>query len=229
MTFSPPAAGQAREPVGRLRLAVRLFALAAIAAGAVLSWRWRGAVDPSAMGAAIAAYPAAPLVFLALHIAASLLFVPRTLLALVAGLIFGVGWGLVWAATGSLAGAVTGFLLARCLSAGVTDAAWAARIRPVLDKVEQGGWRGVAILRLIPVIPHSLANYGLGLTRLRLGPYVLGSLLGQLPMTIAYVDFGAAGGRLMFDGAGWLGPSLIGAVVLTLSLFIPALVRRRAR
>ncbi len=73
--------------------------------------------------------------------------------------------------------------------------------------MEQGGWRAVAGLRLIPVIPHSLANYALGLTRLPLGAYALGSLLGQLPMTIAYVDFGAAGERVMLGTAGWLVPT----------------------
>ena len=85
------------------------------------------------------------------------------------------------------------------------------------------------MLRLIPVIPHSLANYALGLTRVTLGAYALGSLLGQLPLTIAYVDFGAAGGRLMHGGASWVAPTLIGLAALSLSLLIPAVARRRAR
>ena len=37
--------------------------------------------------------------------------------------------------------------------------------------IERGGWRAVALLRLIPIMPHSLANYGLGLTALPLGAY----------------------------------------------------------
>jgi len=84
----------------------------------------------------------------------------------------------------------------------------------------------VAVLRLIPVIPHSLTNYALGLTRLRIGSYALGSLLGQLPLTIAYVDLGAAGGRALVGGADWLLPSAIGAAALALSLLIPLLARR---
>ena len=87
----------------------------------------------------------------------------------------------------------------------------------------------MAMLRLIPVIPHSVANYSLGLTKLPLGSYALGSLLGQLPLTIAYVDLGAVGERLM-DGAGsWIEPTLIGLAALSLSLLIPALARRRTR
>jgi uncharacterized membrane protein YdjX (TVP38/TMEM64 family) len=77
-------------------------------------------------------------------------------------------------------------------------------------------------------MPHGVVNYALGLTRLPLGTYALGSLLGQLPMTIAYVDLGVAGERLTFDGASWIEPTLIGLAALSLSLLIPAIARRRA-
>jgi uncharacterized membrane protein YdjX (TVP38/TMEM64 family) len=212
-------------PMAGLRRAARFALLAFLAAGAVTVWRWRGVLDPTTIGAAIARYPAAPLGFLAVHIAASLLFVPRTLLAIVAGLLFGMGWGIVWAASGSVAGAVAGFLVSRYVSSGVSDL---GRFEPIAARVERGGWRAVAVVRLIPVMPHSVANYGLGLTKLPLGTFALGSLLGQLPMTIAYVDLGAAGGRLMFGGASWIEPTLIGLAALSLSLLIPAIARRRA-
>jgi len=101
------------------------------------------------------------------------------------------------------------------------------RLSLIGARAEQGGWRGVTILRLIPVVPHSLANYGLGLTRLSLGAYAFGSLLGQLPMTIAYVNLGAAGGSLMLGRAGWITPTLIGSGMLALSLLIPPIVRRQ--
>jgi uncharacterized membrane protein YdjX (TVP38/TMEM64 family) len=74
-----------------------------------------------------------------------------------------------------------------------------------------------------------MANYSLGLTKLPLGAYALGSLVGQLPLTIAYVDLGAAGERLMVGGASWVEPTLIGLAALSLSLLLPALARRRAR
>jgi uncharacterized membrane protein YdjX (TVP38/TMEM64 family) len=199
-----------------------------LVAGAAAGWCWRGVLDPIAITAAIGRYPAAPLGFLAIHIAASLLFIPRTLLALVAGLLFGIGWGIFWAEIGGLAGAVAGFLAARYINSGPIDLEHGPRVRQVLEQAERGGWRAVAVLRLIPVMPHSLANYALGLTHLPLRSYAVGSLVGQLPMTIAYVDLGAAGQRLML-GAGWLEPTLIGLAALSLSLLIPAFSRWRAR
>jgi uncharacterized membrane protein YdjX (TVP38/TMEM64 family) len=213
-------------PLIGLRRASRLALLGFLVTGAVAAWHWRTILDPATISAAIARYPTAPLGFLAVHIAASLMFVPRTLLAIVAGLLFGMGWGIVWAASGSVAGAVAGFLAARHLSSGLDDL---GRFGPIAARIERGGWRAVAMLRLIPVMPHSVANYGLGLTKLPLGSFAFGSLLGQLPLTIAYVDLGAAGERLTVGGASWVEPTLIGLAALSVSLFIPAIARWCAR
>jgi uncharacterized membrane protein YdjX (TVP38/TMEM64 family) len=205
-----------------------MLVLGLIALACIMTWRWRGVFDPLTITAAIARYPAAPLGFFVVHIGASLLFIPRTVLAIVAGLLFGSRWGIVWAEIGSVAGAVAGFLVARYIHPGLGDIRGTARIGPILARIETGGWRAVALLRLIPVMPHSLANYALGLTQIPLRDYAFGSLIGQLPMTIAYVDLGAAGEQLMLGGAGWLEPTLIGLAALALSLVISAHFRWRA-
>ena len=226
MTTKDRLAAALDLPIFGFRRTVRFGLFGLLAIGAASVWRWRAFLDPMTISGAIDRYPLAPLGFLAVHIAASLLFVPRTLLAIVAGLLFGMGWGIVWAASGSVAGAIAGFLVARYINSGWIDA---ARLGPVAMQVERGGWCAVAVLRLIPVIPHSLANYALGLTRLPLAAYAFGSLLGQLPMTIAYVDLGAAGERLMLGGASWIEPTLIGLTALSLSLLIPVIARWRTR
>src|SRR6185312_3461449 len=169
-----------RAPLSRLRIAGRLLVLALLFAGIVAVWLNRAALEPNAIRAAIEAHPAiAPLLFLLLHIVASLLFVPRTLMGLVAGGVFDFWWGLVWATTGSVLGAIAGFLIARYVNSGMIDLESLPKLGPVLQRAEAGGWRAVTMLRLIPVIPHSFSNYALGLTRLSLGGYALGSLLGQ--------------------------------------------------
>ena len=45
-------------------------------------------------------------------------------------------------------------------------------------------------------------------------------------MTVAYVDFGAAGGRLMAGQANWLGPIAVGVLALVLSILLPRLWKR---
>ena len=213
--------------LGTLRRTGQALVLGLIVAGIAAAWRWRGSLDPLALAAIINAYPAAPLMFLGLHIIASLTFVPRSLLGFAAGIVFGAWWGVLWAALGSVIGAVAGFLLARYVHGGFFERAHWARFTAILERAERGGWRAVTLIRLVPVIPHSLSNYALGLTRLRLGDYALGSFLGQLPLTIAAVELGAAGERAMRGAADWVWPTAIGLTALALTVLIPALVQRR--
>ena len=211
----------AEASLDRLRIAGRAVVVLLIAGGLAWAWSARGSLDPNSIKETIANYPAAPLVFLFAHLLASLLFIPRTVLAVAAGLLFGVWLGTLWAALGSVLGAVAGFWIARYVNGGFIELEKLPRLGPILLKAERGGWRAVAALRLIPIVPHSLANYALGLTKLPVGPYALGSFLGQLPMTVAYVDFGAAGGRLMAGQANWIGPIAVGVLALVLSILLP--------
>lgn len=210
-----------------LRSAGRILAVLLVLAGLVFVWHERTSLDAQSIALAIAHYPAAPVFFMLFHIVASLIFFPRTILAVAAGALFGVWWGTLWAALGSVLGAVAGFLLARYVNSGIIDLEGLRRIGPVLLRAERGGWRAVAVLRLVPVIPHSLSNYALGLTRLDLGAYALGSLLGQLPMTIACTDLGAAGEKIATGKAGWLEPTAIGLAVLAISVLVPKLAARQ--
>jgi uncharacterized membrane protein YdjX (TVP38/TMEM64 family) len=209
------------------RLAGRLALVVLVVAGAAFLWARQGTVDALSIAQTIAQYPAAPLVFLGIHIIASLIFFPRTVLAVAAGVMFGAWAGTLWAALGSAVGAVAGFLLARYVNGGLIDLESLQRLGPLLLRAERGGWRAVAVLRLIPVIPHTLTNYALGLTRLPLAAYAFGSLVGQLPMAIACADFGAAGERFAAGKAGWLAPTLIGLAMLGLSVAVPKLAARK--
>src|SRR5204862_8321533 len=118
---------------GGLRRTGWVLMLLLIAAGSLVAWRWRSAFDPAAATGLILSTPAAPFVFLAFHVVASLLFVPRTLLAIVAGLAFGMWWGVLWAVAGSVLGATAGFLIARRVNTGLFDRANWARFDSLLQ------------------------------------------------------------------------------------------------
>ena len=224
MTVSCP---RARAPLTRLQFFGKALVVAAIAGGLIAAWFSRSVLDPRAITAVIGQYPAAPAVFLIAQIAASLLFIPRTMLGLVAGLIFGLWMGLVWASLGCVLGAVVGFLLARYVNSGLIDLENMPRLGPILLRAESGGWRAVTMLRLIPLVPHTLVNYALGLTRLSLSDYAFGSFLGQLPLTVAYVSFGAAGGRAAAGQVSWLVPISVGVLALAMSILLPRLHAKR--
>ena len=217
----------APSPMSALRTAGRVLVPALVLAGGAYVLSHRSAVSPLQIKAEIAGAPLAPLIYVLAHTVASLIFVPRTFLAVAAGLLFGTVGGFLWATIGSTLGAIAGFLLARYVNGGLIEPERMPKLGPLLVKAETGGWRAVAALRLIPVIPQPVTNYGLGLTRLPLWSYTLGTLVGSVPMTIAYVEFGAAGGEMLSGGADWLLPTLIGAAVVAASSVAPMLMARK--
>ena len=211
------------------KLGVRLAAVAIVAAGAVwaLILLSRGEIDSAAIRDAVAQHPAAPLIFVILQILASLLFVPRTVLGIAAGLMFGFVLGSVLAIVGATAGAAAGFAFVRWLGAGKIDLDATPKLGPLVERAERGGWRSVAILRLIPGLPHSVVNTALGLTRISWRDYLVGSFLGMLPMTLVQVSSGVAGREVLWGHNGWMVASLLLAVAFAASFLVKRAVSNR--
>jgi len=208
-----------------LKIVLRIAALSVVVAGIILAIVYRDAVHPDAIRDSIAMQPLAPVAFILLQVAASLLFVPRTVLGVAAGLVFGAAWGVVWSIIGAIAGAAAGFAFARWIGAeGVLDR-W-PHVGPLVERAENAGWRGVAILRLTPV-PHSVGNTVLALTRISWRDYLIGSALGMLPMTVAQVEIGASGSVMLRGQGNWLPACLLLAGGLLLSLLLKRLPRFR--
>jgi uncharacterized membrane protein YdjX (TVP38/TMEM64 family) len=206
-----------------LKTCGRIAAVSVVAAGIVLAIVHRNAIDPAVIRNTIAGEPLAPVVFVLLQVAASLLFVPRSVMGAAAGLVFGMFWGLVWAVIGAVAGAAAGFAFVRWMGAGGTlDAS--PRIGRLIAQAERGGWRAVAIVRLTP-IPHSIANTALALTKLSWGNYLIGSAAGMLPMTVAQVGVGAAGAAVL-GRSGWIMACLLLAAALGASFLLKRVLKR---
>jgi uncharacterized membrane protein YdjX (TVP38/TMEM64 family) len=201
-----------------LRRLLRVTALVVLATGLILTLVFRGAINPVVIRDSIASHPLAPVVFVLLQVAASLLFVPRTALGIAAGLVFGFAWGLVWSLIGAEIGAAAGFAFTRWIGARDVLERW-PQIVPLVQRVEKGGWRAVAILRLTPV-PHSVANTALAMTGVSWADYLAGSALGMVPMTVAQVQIGASGGLILHGQSNWLLASLLLGGGLLLSLVL---------
>lgn len=134
----------------------------------------------------------APATFLVLYVACTLLLVPRTILTVGAGFLFGPLQGLLWALLAINLGANLAFLLGRHLARGIVERRTRDRGRiQALDRaVAKDGWRIVALTRLTPVFPYSLLNYAFGLTRVRWRQFAIGSFAGMFPGTLMLVILG---------------------------------------
>lgn len=165
----------------------------------------------------------APVVFAALYAVLTLAPLPLSVLTVAAGLLLGFGTGLVVVLVGAWSGAFLAFTLARGLGREAVERLAGTRITRLDDLLERRGLRAVLIGRLSMVVPFTLMNYSAGLSSVRTRDYVIGTVVGIVPGTAAYVAVGAFGTSL-------LNPVSITVVaVVALVTLAVVLIRRRRR
>lgn len=113
-----------------------------------------------------------------------------------AGAVFGL-WGGFAVAWGSTAvAAVIGFLLSRYLARHWVEERFATQAAAINRGVEREGVAYLLAMRLNPLIPFFLINFGMGLTRMRLSAFAATSLLGLVPASLVYANAGTELARI---------------------------------
>ena len=163
----------------------------------------------------------APALFVLLQIVITVPPVPRTLFTLAAGLLFGAVTGVVLAVTATALAAVVAFWLVRLTGGALVERyADLGPVRWTRRRLDRSGLLAVTSLRLIPAIPFSILNYAAGLSGVRFVPYLLGTVLGTAPGTVALVILGdAVTGRV---SPGLLAVSVTGGLVGTVGAVLAA-------
>ena len=176
-----------------------------------------------------------PVVFISGYIIATVAFVPGALLTLAAGATFGIVKGTVYVFLGATVGSSAAFLVSRHVARGAVERRLASHPRfAAIDRaVGSAGRKIVLLLRLSPVFPFNLLNYGLGLTNVSFTDYVMASV-GMLPGTLLYVYYGKlagdvasmAGGAAVERGAAYYAVLVLG---LAATVIVTTIVTRTAR
>lgn len=175
------------SPWSRLSLLVAL--LGAAASCVLLFEPQRLLADgwPPQVGGAVAA-----VVFGAAYGLCTVAFVPRPLLNLAAGALFGSQIGLAAALAGTVLGAGAAFGLGRVLGQDALRPLLRARwLRAADGQLSRHGFRSMMAARLFPGVPFWAANYCAAVSRMGWLPFLLATALGSVPNTAAYVVAGA--------------------------------------
>lgn len=208
-----------RWAVARLLLLLLFVALAAtvgfllaptdveVIRAAAAEWGWAGA-----------------LVFLVAYAALTLTPVPKNLLGIAAGVVWGFWVALVLVYVGALLGAAASFVIGRALGREAVERLTGARVARLDEVLARRGFLAVLGARLIPVIPFTLINYGAGLTAVRRRDYALGTAIGILPGSAAYVALGAYGFEL--GPPFWIALAAIGVLSIA-GIVVGTVVRSR--
>ncbi|MFF3324825.1 TVP38/TMEM64 family protein [Streptomyces sp. NPDC002889] len=120
-------------------------------------------------------------------------FVPRPLLNLAAGALFGSQAGLVSAIAGTVLGAGIAFALGRLLGQDALRPLLRGRWLKAADgQLSRHGFRSMLAVRLFPGVPFAAANYCAAVSRMGCLPFLLATGIGSVPNTAAYVVAGSS-------------------------------------
>ncbi|MFD3747828.1 TVP38/TMEM64 family protein [Nocardia sp. NPDC058633] len=132
--------------------------------------------------------PLLPLVFFLFYAVVAVAPVPRTVLTVSSGVLFGPILGSVLAMAATAVSATVALLGVRALGRDrVAEHLTHPAVRAVDDRLARRGWLAVAALRLIPLAPFSIVNYCCGLSSVRVAPYLVATVAGSAPGTISTV------------------------------------------
>ncbi|MET9484420.1 TVP38/TMEM64 family protein [Streptomyces sp. NPDC006638] len=119
-------------------------------------------------------------------------FVPRPLLNLAAGALFGTALGLPAALAGTVLGAGLAFGLGRFLGQDALRPLLRGRWMEAADgQLSRHGFRSMLAVRLFPGVPFAAANYCAAISRMGWLPFLLATGIGSIPNTAAYVVAGS--------------------------------------
>ena len=211
--------------MSRRTATLRLGSLAATLAVLVAVAAFSGSFSAQRVRDWVEGYGAvAPIVFVLVSAALTVVLFPGPVLAAASGLLFGTALGTAVSITSATLGAVLAFTVSRWLAHDAVLALAGPRLLALRAFVGRRGFLTVLYARIIPGLPYTLVNYAAGLAPIALGAFAAATVIGVAPRTFAYV---ARGGSLGNLGS----PEAIAAVIVLVVMAVggAVLARRETR
>lgn len=134
--------------------------------------------------------PWAPLLILVAYTPACVVMFPRPLITLAAVVAFGPVLGFIYSLTGILLAALLTYVAGMYLPPHMVRSMAGTRLRRVTDTLRRRGLLAVTALRLVPLAPFAVEGVVAAAIGIPLSTFMLGTLIGMLPGTIATTVFG---------------------------------------
>jgi uncharacterized membrane protein YdjX (TVP38/TMEM64 family) len=204
------------------RIAAVLALLATLAFGVLAIRLWPDEILHATEAVIAAIHAMGPLGWVALAllqlVIATVGLLPASLLAIGAGLVYGVLEGFLIVAGATMLAAVISFAVSRSLFRPMILRAMARRPRvAAFDALmARDGWRSVCLIRLSPIMPFAATSLVLGLSSITLADFLVGTT-ASLPALLGYVLLGSlseAGLAALRSGGGWMQWTLLGIGIL---------------
>ena len=144
--------------------------------------------------------PFGPLLYILIYALRPLIFFSAAVLTIASGAIFGAGsilnltLAVLYTIIGSNLSATVAYYVGRFFGQGLLaegDGEKSSFLQRYADRMRQNSFETILIMRFI-FLPYDLVNYLAGILRIDWKAFILASLLGSIPGTIAFVSFGAS-------------------------------------
>ncbi|HEV7920719.1 MAG TPA: VTT domain-containing protein [Thermoanaerobaculia bacterium] len=170
----------------------------------------------------------APILFILAYAAGCIFAVPASLFIITAGVVWGWLLGGTYSMIGGVLGATFSFLVGRFVGEGMLER-FGSVGRRVAKQVDHAGFKSLLILRLIPLFPFAVINYGAGVARVHLTDFVLATAVGLAPSNFVFAYSAHALYENTMSQGEALGRLAIVAVLLLAVVLVPSLLKRRIR
>jgi uncharacterized membrane protein YdjX (TVP38/TMEM64 family) len=169
-----------------------------------------------------------PVIYILLYAIRPLVLFPATLLTLAGGFLFGPVLGVIYTILASNTSATIAFLVGRYFGQGLLkEGSSDTLLQRYAQRLRKNSFETVIVMRFI-FLPYDLVNYLAGFMRIRWAPFILATILGSIPGTIAFTLAGSS--IEVFDGGiPRLNPATLAAslVVFIVSLVLSRLFKKR--
>jgi len=144
--------------------------------------------------------PFGPLLYILIYALRPLIFFSAAILTIASGAIFGAGsilnlaLAVLYTIIGSNLSATVAYYIGRFFGQGLLQengGQSSGLLQRYADRMRQNSFETIMIMRFI-FLPYDLVNYLAGILRIDWKAFILASLLGSIPGTIAFVSFGAS-------------------------------------
>src|SRR5699024_1654672 len=113
--------------------------------------------------------------------------IPVTVMAVTAGVLFGLLQGVILSVVGVMIGCWGAYWIARLLGKQATAKILANHYNTVEKHLDQAGFQAVVMLRLLPGFPYWPVNYGSGAFNISQRDFMFASILSVIPGQISLV------------------------------------------
>ena len=135
--------------------------------------------------------PLAPVAYIVIYAIRPLTLFSSVLLTLAGGFLFGPVWGVIYTIIGANLSATVAYFVGRYFGQGVLDDESASGfMQRYARRLREHSFVTVLIMRFV-FLPYDLVNYLCGFLRISYWPFLLATILGSIPGTIAFVLLGA--------------------------------------